>query len=364
MFPAATFTPRWIHARRKELGGCDPAILEKCVHALTLLGFLAEGGLTFLFKGGTSLLLHLPVTRRLSRDIDIVCDEPSAVVDQVVRRIGSKAPFIRSAEDARGIRGLPQRRHFKFFYRSTLPPNIEQEVLLDVVEERAEVHTVTHRPIRTGFLAAEREVLVRVPTIESLLGDKLTAFAPATTGVPLRKEDGSAADVQQVAKQLFDVGALFDAAGDFAQVASSYHAVCALEAGYRPARPTCEAALDDTLKACLSLTATKRRELTTYPDAPLLHDGFDRMAGHLTWPDFGREHRRTLAAKAAVLAAHLRAGRHFDFATGRYTGSPEQIATLRAATLNGTPHAWLDGLKAVNPEAFHYWHHAMRILGY
>lgn len=198
-------------------------------------------------------------------------------------------------------------------------------------------------------------MLVRVPTIESLLGDKLTAFAPATVGVPLRKADGSAADVQQVAKQLFDVGVLFDAAGDFAQVTGSYDLVCALEAGYRPARPTREAVLDDTLQACLALTATKRRELTIYPDAPLLHDGFNRMAGHLTWPDFGREHRRTLAAKAAVLAAHLRAGRNFDFATARYTGNPEQVAALRAATLNGTPHAWLDGLKGVNPEAYHYW---------
>lgn len=297
MFPADAFTPSWINAKRRELGGCDPAILEKCVHALTLLGYLAETGLSFLFKGGTSLLLHLPQTRRLSRDIDIVCGEPAAAVDAVVARIGRLAPFSRQEEDVRGIRGLPQRRHFKFFYRSALPPGIEQEVLLDMVEERTEVHTVVQRPIGTGFLQAERQVLVRVPTIESLLGDKLTAFAPATVGVPLRKADGSAADVQQVAKQLFDVGVLFDAAGDFAQVAGSYDSVCALEAGYRPARPTRGAALDDTLQACLALTATKKRELTLYPDALLLHDGFTRMAGHLTWPDFGREHRRTLAAR-------------------------------------------------------------------
>lgn len=355
MFPADAFTPSWINAKRRELGGCDPAILEKCVHALTLLGYLAETGLPFLFKGGTSLLLHLPQTRRLSRDIDIVCGEPAAAVDAVVARIGGLAPFLRQEEDQRGARGLPQRRHFKFFYRSALPPHAEQEVLLDVVEERAEVHAVVRRPIGTGFLAARREVLVRVPTIESLLGDKLTAFAPTTVGVPLRKEDGSAADVQQIAKQLFDTGVLFETATDFAQVARSYDAICALESGYRPARPGRTAALEDTLRACFALTATKQRELAVYPDAPLLHDGFNRLTGHLTWPEFGREHRRTLAARAAVLAAHLRAGRSLDFAAVRYTGSPEQIAQLRTATLNGTPHAWLDSLKAVNPEAYHYW---------
>ena len=54
MFPAEVFTPAWINAKRRELGGCDPAILEKCVHALILLEHLAESGLSFLFKGGTS----------------------------------------------------------------------------------------------------------------------------------------------------------------------------------------------------------------------------------------------------------------------------------------------------------------------
>jgi hypothetical protein len=182
---------------------------------------------------------------------------------------------------------------------------------------------------------------------------------PLIIGVPLNKP---AADVRQVTKQLFDVAVLFDAANDFAEIGQSYDAICVLKAGYRTAQPTREAALDDTLKACLSLTATKAPVLALYPDAPLLHNGFERMAGHLTWSGFAREHRRTLAARAAVLAAHLRAGRNFDFATARYTGSPKQTATLRAASLNGTPHAWLDSLKVVNPEAYHYWLMAVRAL--
>ncbi|MFA5266297.1 MAG: nucleotidyl transferase AbiEii/AbiGii toxin family protein [Opitutaceae bacterium] len=361
MFPACAFTPAWIESQRRQLGQCDPAILEKCVYALTLLGYLAESNLPFLFKGGTSLLLHLPQTRRLSRDIDIVCGEASGTVDTALANVGQRAPFVRWEEDMRGTRGLPQRRHFKFSYRSALGASVEQEVLLDIVEERAEVHTVVQRAIRTGFLEPEREILVRVPTVESLLGDKLTAFAPKTTGVPLRKTDGSAADVQQVAKQLFDVGVLFEAANDFAQIARSYDAISTLEASYRPTHPSRATALDDTLAACLALTATKKRDLAAYADAPLLHDGFDRLRGHLTWPEFGREHRRTLAARAAVLVAFLQSGRHLDFAAMRYTGSVEQIATLRTDTLNGTPYAWLDGLKAVNPEAYYYWHLAFGV---
>jgi hypothetical protein len=365
MFPSAVFQPDWLHQQRKQLGNCDPNILEKCVYALTLLGSLVESGLPFIFKGGTSLLLHLPEVRRLSRDIDIVCGRPMAEVEAVVQAIGSKPPFLRWEEDDRGVRGLPQRRHFKFFYRSALPGNVEQELLLDVVEEGREVHTVVERPIQTSFLAPEIERLVRVPSVESLLGDKLTAFAPHTTGVPFRAAKSGEEQLQQVVKQLFDVGVLFDVAEDFDDVARSYDAISEQEIGYLEKEGiicTREEALEDTFQACIALTATKPAILKSYDYAPLLHEGFEKLKGHLTWPKFtGLEPRRTLAAKAAVLAAHLKARVPFDLAAMRYTGSADQIANLKAATLNGKPLSWIDGVRGVNPEAYHYWHIAIQL---
>jgi hypothetical protein len=363
MFSATVFQPDWINQQRRQLGNCDPGILEKCVHALTLLGYLAQSGLPFIFKGGTSLLLHMPQVRRLSRDIDIVCGCQAADVNAVVQTIGARAPFLRWQEDDRGARGLPQRRHFKFFYRSALAGNVEQELLLDVVEEAREVHSIVTRPIRTSFLVPEAEHLVRVPTIESLLGDKLTAFAPRTIGVPFHRGANQEEQVQQVAKQLFDVGVLFDFATDFGAVANAYNAVAAQESEYRGNQHSREAALEDTWESCLALTAIRKPQIALYPDGPLLHDGFDKMKGHLTWPAFlqGREPRRTLAAKAAVLTAHLRAGMPFDFTARRYTNSPEQIEALRAATLNGTPLSWIDGVKGANAEAYYYWHRAIQL---
>lgn len=283
-------------------------------------------------------------------------------MDAVVDAIGRRAPFLRSQEDDRGARGLPQRRHFKFFYRSALPGNVEQELLLDVVVEAREVHTIVMRPIRTSFLEPEHEHLVRVPTVESLLGDKLTAFAPHTTGVPFYRQSGEE-QLQQVAKQLFDIGVLFDVATDFDAVAKSYNAVSAQESEYRGNQHSREEALEDTWRACIALTATKPAILANYPDAPLLHDGLDKMRGHITTPAYVADiqARRKLAAKAAVLAAHLRAGVPFDFASARYTRSAEQLDSLRAATLNGTPLAWIDGVKAANDEAYYYWHRAIQI---
>lgn len=359
MFPAAVYSRAWADEQRQGLGNCDPSLLEKCVYALTLLGHLAESGLPFMFKGGTSLLLQLPTIRRLSIDIDIVSPAADAELERVVAAIGRQAPFIRAEEDRRGEsharEPLPRRRHFKFWFRTGRAPGGEAGVLLDVVQETHCPHQTVSRPIRTAFLTPDREIPVTLPTVESLLGDKLTAFAPATTGVRLRRADGTEGEVMQVAKQLFDVGVLFEHASDFAEVGRVYDGVQAQEAGYRGHAHTREATLADTFNACLGVTGSKRVQQAHYSDTALLLSGFRKLGGHLTWPRFGDDDRRILAARAAVLAAHLRAGQNFDFATARYTGSPEQIAALRAATLNGTPYAWLDNLKAVNPEAYHYW---------
>jgi hypothetical protein len=121
MFPVAHLTAEALKKQAKALGGCNQDILERSLYALTLLGHLADSGLPFFFKGGTSLLLHLPQVRRLSIDIDIVCGEKPEVVDGIVQRIGKMPPFIRSEEHVREhVIKLPQRRHFKFVYRSAI----------------------------------------------------------------------------------------------------------------------------------------------------------------------------------------------------------------------------------------------------
>ena len=69
---------------------------------------------------------------------------------------------------------------------------------------------------------------VPVPTIEGLLGDKLTAFAPTTVGILYDPE--SPVDI---IKQLFDVGQLFDAAKDIHQILDAYDRVFVAENRYR-----------------------------------------------------------------------------------------------------------------------------------
>ena len=364
LFPKHAFEQDWLKRQAKTLGGCAPQILERCVHALTLLGHLQESGLPFVFRGGTCILLHLPEIHRLSIDIDIICAVTGKELESVLEEIGKRAPFTRHEESVRDGDRLPRRRHFKFFYPSALNVNefAPPSVMLDVVEEEDLIHKLESKPITTGFLVAEREIRVQLPTLDSLLADKLTAFAPSTTGVPLRKEDGTAGDVVQVVKQLFDVGVLFGHATNGTDVLETYDRAQAQEAKYRGGIHSREATLDDTIAHCVAASPLKPKVQNTFPEHALLRDGYLGMRGHLT-RKFTEQDFRTMAARTAVLAAHLRAGAVMDFKAVRYAGSKEQNDALRAASFNNTPWVWADGLRQVNPEAYHYWLLASRLLG-
>ncbi|MBS0570161.1 MAG: nucleotidyl transferase AbiEii/AbiGii toxin family protein [Proteobacteria bacterium] len=357
MIAAECFEKDWIFKQKQLLGNVDPGILEKAIYALALLGHLAESGLPFVFKGGTSLLLHLDPIRRLSIDIDIFCHAAPANLDAVLDRIATLAPFTGYEEQDRGQRGLPHRRHFKFFYDSPTQGG-RLHILLDVVEEANCPVELVEKPILTPFIEVEREVRVQVPTIEGLLGDKLTAFAPHTTGVPLFRNDGTSGDTMQVVKQLFDVAELFGAIGDLAAVARAYDAVQALENGYRGSGFTREATLIDTRDAACTLASRDLRGVARNAEADLLWDGSRRLQSHLVGGRFNLDDARIAAGKVALLCSALLHNRlDLTPADLRYDGNAEALG----------PHQiegeWqvLNRLKGANPEAFFYWHKAYLI---
>ena len=113
------FDRAWIEreSRGHRVGN---TFFEKSLYAFELLGRLAEEGLDFVFKGGTSLLLRLPKPRRLSIDVDIVCRESS---DRLVRILKNCAtpPFTGQEEDERRHNRPPRRRHWNFHFDSINP---------------------------------------------------------------------------------------------------------------------------------------------------------------------------------------------------------------------------------------------------
>lgn len=63
-------------------------------------------------------------------------------------------------------------------------------------------------PIESPFIKLDSEpLLVTVPKKEDILGDKMTAFAPNTIGIPFYKKDRECN--MEIIKQLYDINRLF-----------------------------------------------------------------------------------------------------------------------------------------------------------
>ena len=247
MLQPQCFTAGWLKQQAEAIGSRNPVMLEKAIVALQLLGHLAETGLPVQFKGGTSLLLRLNPIRRLSIDVDIVTQAKAQELVAALGQVSKLAPLTGYEHDAERDRELPPKKHFRFYYPSAIEPKTDH-VLLDVLFESTVAPHCEPVVISTPFITPEREVRVAVPTVNSLLGDKLTAFAPRTIGIlynPLRKTD--------IAKQLFDVGILFDAATDLSLAAEVYALTHARQLVYRKAAFSLADTLNDSMQAGLLL---------------------------------------------------------------------------------------------------------------
>ena len=273
------FSFKWIDEKRRELG-CDPAILEKSVHALDLLALLAENGPYFVFKGGTSLLLRLPTIRRLSIDIDMVCQDFDAIKSTLDKFCKPEARFFRWEHDLRRDRENPPLRHIKVYYKPVAGAGkFDEYVLLDILTSPPSYPKIELLPISIPSLdiGADHQVNVAMPSVEGLLADKLAAFAPTTIGILYSK-----GEVLQIAKQLFDVGELFEMEHELKNIRTAYKAIFAEENRYRGGRHTFESCLKDTIEAGMKLS---RMELKGAPpedeEAKALRKGINNLSGNL-----------------------------------------------------------------------------------
>ena len=239
------------------------------------------------------------------------------------------------SKDDRGEHRIPARRHFKFLYTPLDPNNPAPFVLLDVVHERNIYPVVERVPLQTAFI--ESEVALLVPTREGLLGDKLTAFGPNTTGVPLNERRS-----MQFMKQLFDIGELFDATSDLAAVRAAHAEIFQAENGYRGGKFTAEQALQDAFDTACCIAQVGLAKAPKDGRCELLEAGRKQIECHLVGVRFRREEMKIAAAKAALLASVLRGGGTPEFASLRYDDT--KLASLKNATFDG-PYAEVGRLK-------------------
>lgn len=240
----------------QQTSRCDPSILERTVYAFGLLESLVRVDMPFIFKGGTCLMLLLKSPRRLSTDIDIIV-EPGTDISHYIQEASKIFPFEEVQEQRRIGKNQIEKRHFKFFYDS--PVNKKKfYILLDVLFEENHYSTLVQKEIVNDILLTEEPYLsVKIPSIDCILGDKLTAFAPHTTGIPfdVNKE-------MEIIKQLYDVATLIEECNHFSDIYESYMKTVVSEITYRGKGCTVEDALKDAIEvaACIVARGNSRPE--------------------------------------------------------------------------------------------------------
>lgn len=285
------------HIRRlQKQSKKDPALLERAVFAFGLLEAIRQVEMPFIFKGGTCHLLLLKHPMRLSTDIDIIV-APDTDVDTYISKESTIFPFKQCEEQVRIGRNSIEKRHFKFTYQSPITGK-DIYILLDILFAENPYAKVVDCEIKNDLLLTEPELLlVKTPDINCILGDKLTAFAPHTTGIPLNaKKD------MEVMKQMYDVGILLDEFTDFELVYDTYFKVAAEEISYRGNDITVEDAIRDTYMSAACIASRG----ALFPEEYLLYvQGTRDLRGHIYAENYSPEIVVGRAAKVMYMAACL-----------------------------------------------------------
>ncbi|MFK7113109.1 nucleotidyl transferase AbiEii/AbiGii toxin family protein [Flavobacterium oreochromis] len=341
MINKETHTIEWITSLKDKLGRrVDPKLIEKVIWALTLLEQLRLKGLRFTFKGGTALLLATEVPKRFSIDIDIITEHSEEDIKTAIQEI-VKEKIFSEWEDDNDRKHIPDAPigHFKVYYTSVVDGNVEP-ILLDILYTPNPYPEIRELPIKHSWISTSGEdVIISMPTFEALLGDKLTAFAPRTTGILYSKNRPT-----EIIKQLYDIAFLFDNIENLEVVINSYMKVVQEEIGFRKLDLNANNVLADTLDTCYTLFERNSKS----EEFNQLQQGI-RNFTNFTIDRFSIDEAITAGAKVAYLAKLIQLGKLT--AIERFKNPLE----IKDWLIENPQHNKLNKLKKSNPEAFYYW---------
>jgi predicted nucleotidyltransferase component of viral defense system len=201
MIARKSITKEWIEAVAKSKKA-DKMLVEKVVWAFILLEGLVESGLDFIFKGGTALVLLFDSSKRLSIDIDIIVPDKSKDLSEIIAQLSKTKGFTGFEKQERMVNSQIEKEHYKLLFHSAVMET-ESSILLDVLKEDIHYKDIIELPINSVFISQETTpAMVRLPDFNNILADKLTAYAPNTTGVPYRK--GAKEMGMEIVKQMYD----------------------------------------------------------------------------------------------------------------------------------------------------------------
>lgn len=359
MINPVCFEKEWIDNFRKqrEFSRINPPVLEKMIHALYLLQNLKKQGLDFVFKGGTSLILLLENANRFSVDIDIVLNKKyengstRREIEGVLSKIVGNSNFQTwTLDERRSYREGVPKAHYKLDYQPKFDPS--GHILLDILFEKNYYPNIIEIPIQTKWIESDEIINVFVPDIDSITGDKLTAFAPNTTGIKYGAEKEL-----EIIKQLFDVGNLFEKVNFVETVAKSFNAFVGAEIRYRSLTVGAPEVLNDIIETAKIIALRDRNK-----DEPFkshyneLQKGIKSFNSFIISGNFRPDDAVTASAKAAYLSAKILA-KDYD--------ALERFNNDDIAGMNIENQEWnfLNRLKKLpDKAAFFYWYKTLEIL--
>jgi len=337
----------WIDNVSSANRKADKILVEKVIRALMLLEGLVKQNLNFVFKGGTALMLILDSSKRLSIDIDIIIEKEPKNLEGIFKALLEEQGFTRFELQERKTATSIQKAHYKFFYRPIHKTHsAEESILLDILFEKVGYTKINEVPISSKFILDKGDpIQVKVPSVEDILGDKLTAYAPNSTGIPYVKGETSMS--MEIMKQLYDIGNLFDIAEDGVLVKQTFEKFAATELTYRnQSKLTVDDVLDDIYQTSLCLVS---RGADGKGDFDHLQTGIQRVSRFIFSESFHIDRAITFASKAAYVSVLIKANK----AKIEKFKNP---AIMKDWTIGEPFWPKLNKLKKSNPEAFFYWH--------
>jgi len=356
-----SYTPGWIKAKRKIYTKSDPSIMEKVIYALSLVEHLVKFGLNYTFKGGTSLLLILPEPKRFSVDVDIITTESPEKIENILRQVCQEGVFLRYELD--GFRsykpGVPKAHYQLTFYSQW--ENVEKNILLDVLFEEHGYPAVISTPIVNEWIKTDNAPLsVSIPSVDSIAGDKITAYAPNTTGIKYKVEypDGGVTEKQmEVMKQLFDIGILFDRLSNLDHFKQSFITTSQKEIAYRSELTiTQNDVLNDIIDTSLMI-ASLGKFFDSNNDYGHIKTGLSQLKSYIYQGTFRSDEAILASSKAAYLAAIV---------LRNYGGEIKRWQTgdnIKDYFIEPVAYQFLNKRKNIPGAPLFYWHHSLKLLG-
>ena len=364
MISEKCFTVEWLESFKKQKKHklIQTNILEKMIYALHLLEQLKNNSLEFVFKGGTSLVLLLDEENRFSIDIDIVCKTDRKELEAILNKVVKSSKFISvTLNERRSYKPGVPKAHYEFAFNSVFNTKMPGKILLDVLVEDPIYPEIVESPIQTKWIETIDKVVVKTPSVDAITGDKLTAFAPNTIGIPYFK--GKEHFTMEICKQLFDLSRLFEKISNLEVVSKSFilHAeqeIAFCEKANDKSELTPEKVLKDTIDTCLIITKRNaNNEEPAKSNFRLLQEGIRAFGtGYLMSGHFRIDDAIIASSKVAFLASKLLVG---DLSPISYYKGED----IKALTIENPEWNFLNKLKKQPDKSiFYYWHQTVQLL--